>query len=143
MSYLGERFGFEEVDLTNDEELEVYELIKKADQKRIDFYSIIASICGTIMILLDFIVFNDSNHKLYLFSDITLLIGSLFVIYNLSFHDLNESKSKRAFKTFSYKKMYNCTFWHVLCVISLQCCIQLEHYVACLHSAYSAYNAGA
>jgi len=103
MSYLGERFGFEEVDLTNDEELEVYELIKKADQKRIDFYSIIASICSTIMILLDFIVFNDSNHKLYLFSDITLLIGSLFLIYNLSFHDLNESKYKKAFKTLSYK----------------------------------------
>ena len=60
MSYLGERFGFEEVDLTNDEELEVYELIKKADQKRIDFYSIIASICSTIMILLDFIVFNPN-----------------------------------------------------------------------------------
>ena len=43
MSYLGERFGFDEVYLTVDERIKVDEQIKNSDHKRLDFFSILSA----------------------------------------------------------------------------------------------------
>lgn len=102
MSYLVERFGFDEVDLTVDERIKVDEQIKNSDHKRLDFFSILTAILSAVMLLLDFIFFDNQNQAYYVVSDLILFICSLLVVANFTLLKFKNSKFANTFKSFSY-----------------------------------------
>ncbi len=84
MGYIQERFGTERIYLTEEEQLLLKEQIKKLDEKRLDFFSLICVISSAIMLIMDFIFFNDSKQGYYLFFDSLFFIASFLVLINSS-----------------------------------------------------------
>lgn len=84
MGYIQERFGTERIYLTEEEQLLLQEQIKKSDEKRLDFFSLICVISSAIMLIMDFVFFNDSKQGYYLFFDSLFFIASFLVLINSS-----------------------------------------------------------
>ncbi len=84
MGYIQERFGTERIYLTDDEQLLLKNQIKKADEKRLDFFSLICVISSAIMLIMDFVFFNDTKQEYYLFFDSLFFLASFLVLINSS-----------------------------------------------------------
>lgn len=84
MGYIQERFGTERIYLTDEEQLLLKNQIKKADEKRLDFFSLICVISSAIMLIMDFIFFNDTKQEYYLFFDSLFFLASFLVLINSS-----------------------------------------------------------
>jgi len=86
MSYFNERFGLTPIKLSKLEEQTLIEEIKIADEKRLEFFSLVSTIISLVLIILDYIYFNESNQKYYLVSDTVFFLYSFIVlILSLSF----------------------------------------------------------
>ncbi len=102
MGYIQERFGTEKIELTGEEKKMLFEQIRKSDEKRLDFFAMICVISSSIMLILDFIFFNDSNQKFYLLFDSLFFISSFLVLINSSIPPYKKNSFIRRFKDVNY-----------------------------------------
>lgn len=92
MDFLRRNFGFEKVHLSEEEQLQLIKQLKKVDENRLEFFALITFICILIIYILDFLYFDQSLRKFYLFIDTILLLGTISQII-FSFIDRKKSSS--------------------------------------------------
>lgn len=93
MRFFNERFGIQEIRLSNKEKLQLKEELKLTDYKRITFIAFVSVIVVSIFLVLDLISCFDEHKVYYIIFDIVLLVFALLVLLDSHVSGKNESKN--------------------------------------------------
>ncbi|HNW52171.1 MAG TPA: HAMP domain-containing sensor histidine kinase [Prolixibacteraceae bacterium] len=80
-NFLKENFGFDEVVLTDQEDNQLKQYLKKAEEKRLEFFALITFIFIAIMLVLDGFLFDASLRKFYFIADLIILLSSASCLF--------------------------------------------------------------
>ena len=110
MRFFNERFGIQEIRLSDKEKLQLNEELKLTDYKRITFIAFVSVIVVSIFLVLDLISFFDEHQVYYIVFDIMLLVFAILVL--LDSHISGKSKSKNS----SFIKHINRTYPFIMII---------------------------
>jgi len=80
MGFLTENFGFEKINLSEEEKIQLDEQIKKLDENRLELFAIVAICFSFIFLFFDLFFFSKALRTFYLIFDFSFFIVSLFYI---------------------------------------------------------------
>ena len=119
MGFLRENFGFEKINLSDEEKIQLDEQIKKLDENRLELYAFVTIIFSIIILFFDIFYFKQVLRPYYLIFDSSFFIVSLFYLVVSELLRKRESSALRFTKKilFNLYPLFSLLWGTAICVL--------------------------
>jgi signal transduction histidine kinase len=119
MGFWGENFGFEKINLSNEEKIQLDYQIKKLDENRLELFALVTIIFSFIFLFFDIFYFNQALRTFYLIFDSSFFIISTLYLVISSLSKKSETSTLLNFKKalFNLFPLFSLLWGTAICVL--------------------------